>query len=197
MAEFQWGPENYLSLMHEEIPDYERLQDEAVAATGEHVERVLELGTGTGETARRLLERHSTAVLVGVDESESMLAGARRALPSERVELLAARVQEPLPEGRYDLVVSTLVVHHLDAAGKADLFHRIAESLAPGGRFVLADLVVPEDPADVVTPIDGDFDTPSSTADQLSWLAAAGLHPRQAWAHRDLAVLIGQALAQP
>lgn len=194
MAEFQWDPESYLSLMHEEIPEYERLQDEAVAATGAHVERVLELGTGTGETARRLLARHPAAVLVGVDESEAMLTGARQNLPPERAQLHVARVQDPLPVGPYDLVVSTLVVHHLDAAGKADLFHRVADVLAARGRFVLADLVVPEDPADEVTPIDGDFDTPSSTADQLSWLAAAGLHPRQAWACRDLAVLVGQNL---
>jgi hypothetical protein len=44
----------------------------------------------------------------------------------------------------------------------------------------------------VVTPIDGDYDTPSSTAEQLSWLAASGLHARQAWAHHDLAVLVGE-----
>jgi hypothetical protein len=35
---------------------------------------------------------------------------------------------------------------------KADLFARIAARLRPGGRFVLGDVVVPEDPADVVTP---------------------------------------------
>ena len=63
--------------------------------------------------------------------------------------------------------------------------------LAPGGRFVLADVVVPEDPADVVTPLDAGFDLPSSVAEQLEWLAAAGLHAHVAWAHRDLAVIVG------
>jgi tRNA (cmo5U34)-methyltransferase len=53
--------------------------------------------------------------------------------------------------------------------------------------------VVPEDPTDVVTPIDGDYDKPSTVADQLGWLAAAGLRPRVAWAHRDLAVLVADA----
>jgi DNA-binding GntR family transcriptional regulator len=38
-----------------------------------------------------------------------------------------------------------------------------------------------------------DYDKPSSVAEQLRWLDAAGLRPRVAWAHRDLAVLVGEA----
>jgi tRNA (cmo5U34)-methyltransferase len=62
---------------------------------------------------------------------------------------------------------------------------------APGGRFVLADVVVPEDPADVVTPLDEGFDLPSSAAEQIEWLAAAGLRAHVAWTHRDLAIIVG------
>jgi hypothetical protein len=47
-----------------EVPDYQRLQEETVAATRTGAERVLELGTGTGETAQRVLTRHPAAVLV-------------------------------------------------------------------------------------------------------------------------------------
>jgi SAM-dependent methyltransferase len=57
--------------------------------------------------------------------------------------------------GNFDLVVSASAVHHLDGAGKADLFARIAARLRSGARFVLGDVVVPDDPADVVTLIDG------------------------------------------
>ncbi len=39
--------------------------------------RVLELGTGTGETAARLMTRHPGLELVGIDESEAMLEVAR------------------------------------------------------------------------------------------------------------------------
>ena len=58
---------------------------------------------------------------------------------------------------------------------------------------MLGDVVVPEDPADVVTPIDGVYDQPSTVADQLAWLRAAGLDARVAWAERDLAVLVATA----
>ena len=138
-----------------------------------------------------MLARHPSAGLVGVDASELMLEGARAALPAERVDLRLGRLEDPLPGGPFDVVVSALAIHHLDGPAKADLFRRVAALLAPGGRFVLADVVVPEDPADVVTPLDAGFDLPSSVAEQLEWLAAAGLHAHVAWAHRDLAVIVG------
>jgi tRNA (cmo5U34)-methyltransferase len=37
-----------------------------------------------------------------------------------------SRLEDALPVGNIDLVVSALAVHHLDGAGKADLFARIA-----------------------------------------------------------------------
>src|ERR687891_65774 len=93
------------------------------------------------------------------------------------------------PAGPLDLCVSALTVHHLDGAGKADLFERLSAVLSPGGRFVLADVVVPDDPADAVTPLSPEYDLPSTVADQLTWLDAAGFDTRVTWRHRDLAVL--------
>jgi tRNA (cmo5U34)-methyltransferase len=179
--------------MREEVPDYEQLQDRAVAATGTAAGRVLELGTGTGETAHRVLARHPAAVLVGVDASAEMLGHARAALPADRVDLRIARLEDPLPDGRFDVVVSVLTVHHLDGRGKAALFGRVAAILAPGGRFVVGDVVVPLKPRDAVTPVDGDYDKPDSVSDQLSWIADAGLLPSLRWSHRDLAVIVGEA----
>lgn len=87
--------------------------------------------------------------------------------------------------------MSALAIHHLDGAGKAALSRRVAACLAPGGQFVSGDVVVPADPSDVIAPIDDDYDTPDSVDDQLTWLADAGLLPSVAWAHRDLAVIVG------
>lgn len=189
----RWDPDAYPALMREQVPDYERLQEEALAAVGATATRVLELGTGTGETALRLLARHPRALLVGLDSSRAMLARARERLPADRVQLQLADLQDPLPDGPFDVVVSALAVHHLDGVAKADLFRRVAARLAPDGRFVLADIIVPADGDDVVAPIEDDYDKPSSIFDQLSWLAAAGLDASVSWAHRDLAVLVGRA----
>lgn len=186
-----WDPGEYAAMVRREVPDYDRAQAEALAATGTGARRVLELGTGTGETTLRVLERHPQATVISLDGSRAMLAHARGALPAERVELRLARFEDPLPDGPFDLVVSAFAIHHLDGPGKADLFGRVAAVLAPGGRFVVTDVVVPDDPADAVTPLDEGFDLPSTVADQLAWLRAAGLRPSVAWAHRDLAVLVG------
>ena len=183
-------------MIREDIPVYDRFQDELARESGTGARRVLELGTGTGETAARLLERHPEAALVGVDESAAMLAAARDRLPAERVSLVTSRLEDPLPEGPFDLVASALCVHHLDAAGKRDLFGRVREALTPGGRFVLADVVIPDDPGDAVISLTPDFDRPDSVADQVRWLGEAGFaHPRVTWTHGDLAVVVADAPA--
>jgi tRNA (cmo5U34)-methyltransferase len=192
VAQFHWDPERYLELIRQEVPDYDRLQDVVVTAAGADARRVLELGTGTGESARRVLEANPRARLVGIDANGEMLARARALLPGERVRLIVGRLEGPLPDGPFDLVVSVLAVHHLDDPGKAGLFPRIASVLAPQGRFVLGDVVVPADPADVLTPIDGVYDKPSSVPQQVRWLQQAGLRPHVQWAHRDLAVIVAE-----
>ncbi|MEX5712639.1 class I SAM-dependent methyltransferase [Parafrankia sp. FMc6] len=104
--------------------------------------RLLDLGAGTGETSLRVLARHPHADLVVLDESAAMLDRARARLPTAHLHV--SRLQDPLPAGPFDLVVSALAVHHLDGPAKADLFTRVAAVLRPGGRFVWQrhDLVV-------------------------------------------------------
>lgn len=195
MAQFHFDPDTYMDLMAAEVPGYARLQEAVAAATAGHpTQRILDLGTGTGITALSVLTLHSGARLVGVDESREMLQHARRALP-DHTELRIQGLTDPLPEGPFDLAISALAIHHLDGPGKADLFRRVAAALHPGGRFVLGDLVVPDDPADVVTPIDGEFDQPSGAEEQLQWLRDAGFDAAVAWSEKDLAVLVGQRTA--
>jgi tRNA (cmo5U34)-methyltransferase len=189
--QFHFDPVTYLDMIREEVPAYDEFQDAVAAASdGMRAARVLELGVGTGETSRRVLELHPDAELIGIDESAEMLAAAATVVA--RADLRVGHLEDPLPEGSFDLVVSALAVHHLDGAGKADLFARVADRLRPGGRFVLGDVVVPEDPGDVVTPIDGVYDMPSSVADQLRWLDEAGLDAGVAWARQDLAVIVAE-----
>jgi tRNA (cmo5U34)-methyltransferase len=189
--QFHFRPETYLEMMLSEVPAYEELEDRTAEATvGIEAARILDLGAGTGETAIRVAEKHPTALLIGIDESPEMLAHARRRLPEG--DFRVGRLEDPLPQGAFDLVVSALAVHHLDGPGKADLFQRIAERLLPGGRFVMADLVVPDNPADALTPVDGVYDKPSSAVDVLTWLGEAGLDSRLEWSKQDLALFVAE-----
>ncbi len=191
MTEFEWRPDTFLAVMHAEIADYDGLQGSLVDASRDlDVRRVLDLGCGSGETARRVLAAHPEAELVGLDASADMLAAAASGIDPAATTWLRQRLEDPLPDGPYDLVVSALAVHHLPGPAKAALFGRVAQVLAPGGRFVLADLVVPEDPADSFTFIDWVEDVPSTAAEQLSWLGEAGLSARVSWRCKDLATLV-------
>jgi tRNA (cmo5U34)-methyltransferase len=184
MNDFEWDPDAYLPEMLVELPGYEELQQTVAAATDALTfATVLELGTGTGETALRVLARHPGARWTGIDASEPMLDRARERLPG--ADLRLARLEDPLPQGPFDLVISALAVHHLDAERKRGLFERVARVT---DAFVLGDVVVPERPEDAVIDIDGVYDVPSSVAEQLSWLREAGFDADATFVRADLAV---------
>jgi tRNA (cmo5U34)-methyltransferase len=185
VTQFHFDPSTYLENMRADIPVFDKLQEETARATeGVAARDILELGVGTGMTAKRVLAVHPKAKLVGIDESEAMLAEADVA-----GDLRVSRLEDPLPEGPFDLVVSCLAIHHLDADGKRDLFRRIAAVLKPGGRFVLADVVVPDREEDAVTPTTPGFDRPDPLAAQLEWLRETGFAPETTWTWKDLAVV--------
>jgi tRNA (cmo5U34)-methyltransferase len=143
MGQFDWTPEVYLERIRAEIPGYDDLQDQAVAAIPFSPERVLELGMGTGETTRRLIEAHPDAWVVGLDASPDMVFRARQTYDDVQL----ARMEDPLPDGPWDLVISVLSVNQLDDEKKQALFRRVkdhARSLVIGDVFTekqLNDLV--------------------------------------------------------
>src|SRR5438874_7497059 len=111
--------------MLSEIAAYPELQERLAAASeGVGARDILELGIGTGETSRRVLDRHPEAKLVAIDSSSEMVDRARGALPDADIRL--GRLEDPLPDGPFDLVVSALVVHHLDGPGKRDIIRSMA-----------------------------------------------------------------------
>ena len=188
MAGREWNPDLYLERIRVEIPRFDDFQDEVARATaGADVKAALELGVGTGETTRRVRAIHPQASWTGVDASPAMLDRARETTPD--ADLRLSRLEDNLPRGPFDLVVSALAVHHLDADGKRDLFHRVATALGPGGRFVLGDVVVPEQAEDAQIEIDWVDDLPDRAGDQLAWLENAGLAAELVWSYRDLAVI--------
>jgi tRNA (cmo5U34)-methyltransferase len=70
-----------MDLITSEIPGYERLQDAVAQATAEiDAQAILDLGAGTGVTARRVASLHPDATLVGVDASGAMLELGGRAV---------------------------------------------------------------------------------------------------------------------
>jgi tRNA (cmo5U34)-methyltransferase len=189
MSQFHFDPATYPHFIRDEIPHYDELQALLAAATAlVTATSILDLGTGTGETLARVLPLHPAAQVIGVDENVGMLSVARSRLAEYDIRLHVADLLDELPAGPFDLVTSALAVHHLDGPGKATLFRRVASVLRPGGRFVLADVIVPAggNPAEIA--LSDGYDKPSTVAEQVGWLKDAGLETAVAWQEADLAL---------
>jgi trans-aconitate methyltransferase len=176
-AQFHWDPETYLEMIRAEVPRYEELQETAIDAIPFAPKRVLELGFGTAETTERIWQRYPEARITGLDSSPEMVFKARE-LGWEEMRL--GRIEDPLPDGPWDLVIAVLSVHHLDGDGKRDLFRRVREH----SRALVVGDVVTVEPQRRVTPIDPDFDFPSGAVEQAEWCGGEVV-----WEADDLAVI--------
>ena len=137
-AQFKSNPETYLEQIRAEVPRFDELQEQAVAAIPFAPDRVLELGMGTGETTRHLLEAYPDAWVIGLDSSAEMVFHLRR----EYDDVQLARMEDPLPDGPWDLVISVLAVNELTDDQKRMLFRRVREqarSLVIGDVFAGGD----------------------------------------------------------
>jgi tRNA (cmo5U34)-methyltransferase len=173
-AQFHWEPDTYLDQIRAEVPRYDELQGAAVTAVPFPPERVLELGMGTGETTRRLLDAFPDARVTGLDSSPEMVFRARERYDDVRL----ARMEDPLPDGPWDLVISVLSVHHLRAEQKQALFRRVREQAR---SLVIGDVVEADRQ---VTPIEPGFDFPDKAAELAEWCAG-----EVSWEADDLAVV--------
>jgi tRNA (cmo5U34)-methyltransferase len=173
-AQFHSTPETYLEAIRAEVPRYDELQDAAVAAIPFPPKRVLELGIGTGETTKRILAAHPEAQITGLDSSPEMVFRARELV--EDVQL--ARMEDPLPDGPWDLVISVLSVHHLTDDEKHLLFRRVREQAR---ALVLGDVVM----ADVqIASLEPGVDFPDSANELAEWCDGD-----VTWTADDLAVV--------
>jgi tRNA (cmo5U34)-methyltransferase len=143
MNRFDWTPEVYLERIRAEIPAYDELQDQSIAAIPVPPERVLELGMGTGETTRRLIEAYPDAWVVGLDSSPDMVFRARETYDDVQL----SRMEDPLPDGPWDLVISVLSVNQLNDDQRRNLCRQVrgqSRALVIGDVFrerQLSDLV--------------------------------------------------------
>jgi trans-aconitate methyltransferase len=167
-------PETYLDEIRADIPRYDELQEATIEAIPFPPVRVLELGVGTGETTRRLLERYPDADVTGLDSQPEMVFKARE----HGIEVRLARMQDPLPDGPWDLVISVLSVHHLDEAQKRDLFRRVREQ---SRALVMGDVVIAEPQ---VASLEEGVDMPSRAEDMAEWSGGEII-----WQADDLAVI--------
>ena len=104
---------------------------------------VLDFGAGTGLVTLPVAQ-HAGSV-TAMDSSDEMLTVLKHKANAAGLDVRTQRyngTEFPDPGGRFDVIVSTMVLHHI--AEPAALLKQFAQWLRPGGHLVLADLE-PED----------------------------------------------------
>jgi demethylmenaquinone methyltransferase / 2-methoxy-6-polyprenyl-1,4-benzoquinol methylase len=135
-------------------PDYDRIENLLAFGSGPWYRRqallraglqpgmrVLDVGIGTGLTARAAAEITGDGALVtGVDPSPGMMANAE--LPKD-VTLVEGRAESiPLPDASFDFLSMGYALRHVgDLAAACAEFHRV---LKPGGKLCLLEITRPE-----------------------------------------------------
>ena len=189
--------------MADEVPH--RVEGESVLAeqVPRDARRVLDLGTGDGRLLALLQVDRPEMRGVGLDFSELMLdAAGKRFAGDERIELVKHDFSERLPAlGRFDVVVSSMAIHHLEHERKRSLYGEVFALLEPGGVFAnfehvasatdrlhLAFFAAINEPLEHEDPSDRLLDVET----QLRWLREHGFDDVDCyWKWLEMALLVG------
>jgi ubiquinone/menaquinone biosynthesis C-methylase UbiE len=125
----------------------QRSYRQLLVASGAHSgDRVLDVGCGPGYFSRMLAQAVGpNGSVVGIDASPEMIEYARRkarSLPYCRFQSGAAE-SLAFPDASYDVVVSSLMLHHLPDELRLQAVREMRRVLNPGGTLLLADFSIP------------------------------------------------------
>jgi ubiquinone/menaquinone biosynthesis C-methylase UbiE len=106
-------------------------------------ESVLDVGCGTGSLAIAAT-RHvgRSGAVFGIDASPEMIARASKKARKAGVDVAfqQARVEAlPFPDGHFDVVLSTVMLHHLSRQARQQAAREMRRVLKPGGRVLVVD----------------------------------------------------------
>ena len=97
----------------------------------------LDLGCGTGEMLKLILQEDTHKELCGIDLSEKMLAVAKSKLPEQVKLILGDSESLPFSDNAFDVVYCNDSFHHYPAP--QNVLREVYRVLKPGGTFLMGD----------------------------------------------------------
>ncbi|GIH73463.1 methyltransferase domain-containing protein [Sphaerimonospora thailandensis] len=109
--------------------------------------RILDVGCGTGYLTRILAPVVGPAGQVtGIDPAQTMIEYARRRAPKNCFYLVGDGQTMNLPDESFDVVVSSLAIHHMPVDARGSAVRQMFRVLRPGGRLLIAEFRPPTNP---------------------------------------------------
>ena len=108
--------------------------------------KILDLGAGTGLLTKLVIKKYPNAKYTLVDIAGEMLAIAKERF--ETLDNISFNVEDyrvGISGGKYEAIISSLSIHHLDSYEKRNLYKNIFNMVEEGGVFINADQVKGED----------------------------------------------------
>lgn len=108
-------------------------------------DEVLDVGCGPGFLTSLAAQAAPAGRAVGVDVSEPMIEEARRRRASANCSFVVGKAEAlDFPDASFDVVLSSLAVHHIPEEARAQAFAEMFRVLRPGGRVLIADFQPPQ-----------------------------------------------------
>lgn len=98
---------------------------------------ILDFGAGVGNSLPHLARCFPDARLTALDVSAESLAIAMKRFPNAADFVCQEGADIPAAQGSFDLIFSSCVFHHIDAAEHVQTFQGLKRLLAPAGRLVI------------------------------------------------------------
>ena len=132
------------------IPCYDEMLTALINAIPDNKEnpKVLDLGCGTGNITKRVMERFPHARVTCLDLSENMIEIAKQKLSDyNAIEYVIGDFTQMQSDEKYDAIISSLALHHIPTdEQKEQMYKSIYESLENGGVFYNADVIKANSP---------------------------------------------------
>ncbi|MFC1737288.1 class I SAM-dependent methyltransferase, partial [Candidatus Hydrogenedentota bacterium] len=108
---------------------------------------LLDLGCGDGILSTHINDRYPGNQFHLIDGSQEMIEKANEKLRGNHVSFACQTFEDyigvPAVMSSYDFVYSANAIHHLDLAGKRQLYTKVYQEMRPSGLFVNIDPVLP------------------------------------------------------
>lgn len=134
---------SYTDLIKKCVPRYEELLNNMFLYLNADFKplRILDLGCGTGNLTQKIIEKFPDAEIDALDLSEEILEECKKRFANKNnINYLQADFKDmQISVNEYDLVMSSIAIHHVEDPHKFELYKKVYQCLKHGGIFIFAD----------------------------------------------------------